>query len=483
MLKRILVISAGLALLGLPVVTAGPAYAITVLPSPVNVTRMGGNQSEAAIAIDPTNPLNVVELSNRERGGGMILARSADGGLTWSTSTFARDDEHGNACCDPTMSWDANGNLFMAWLDLNDAGAIPVAVSTDAGATFKMVKVLRPSPPKSRARSDEGNDPEKPGGGEKEREPSPKGSSVDQPTIVTGQGAVWVTWNNKGLMQTAGAPVSGLGQIGTFGKREDIAMSGNCSFGDLSVGPAGQVFEVCTKDKPGTDPVTASIRAATDPDGLGPLGFTPAKVIGTTNVQQFDPITPQRSRTVDAETGLAWDTLATSAHFGRLYLLWTDEQPNASSDTDIWLRFSDDSGVTWSPPSRVNDVTTNAQFLPRIAIDPTTGNLAVGWHDARNDVGDHGPGDTDGKPNTDVMYYLTFSTDGGVTFAPAVQVSVGASNAKDAQNGIDFGDYTGLAFFGGVAMPAWSDNSNATGDNPGGALHTFDIYTARVTPT
>jgi hypothetical protein len=61
-----------------------------------------------------------------------------------------------------------------------------------------------------------------------------------------------------------------------------------------------------------------------------------------------------------------------------------------------------------------------------------------------------------------------------------VQVSQGVSNAVAARNGIDFGDYTGLAFHAGIAMPAWADNSNSTGDNPDGALHAFDIYTARV---
>ena len=55
---------------------------------------------------------------------------------------------------------------------------------------------------------------EKPGGGEKERAPSPKNSSVDQPTITTGAGSVWVTWNNNGLMQAAGAAVTGLDQVG-----------------------------------------------------------------------------------------------------------------------------------------------------------------------------------------------------------------------------------------------------------------------------
>ncbi|MGZ6546238.1 MAG: sialidase family protein, partial [Actinomycetota bacterium] len=423
MRTRALAVGLGLALLGSQALAATPARAATPFPN-VNITKLAGNQSEAAIAIDPLDPTHVVEFSNRERGAGMYVANSVDGGATWTVSSFARDDQFGKACCDPTLSWDAYGNLFMAWLDIEDSGAIPVAISTDGGLTFRPLKVLRPGPPKrsaaiaaTEARRGDGGGSEKPGGGEKEREPSPKGSSIDQPTIVAGQGTVWVTWNNDGIMQAAGAAVSGVGQVGKFAKREDIPKTKGCSFGDIAIGPTGQVFEVCTKDKEGTDPTVATIRAATDPDGLGPLGFTAARAIGTTNVQQFDPILPQRSRTVDAESGLAWDTNQSSPHFGRLYLMWTDEQPNKSSDTDVWLRSSDDAGVTWSTPVRVNDVTTNAQFLPRIALDPTTGNLAFGWHDARNDLGDHGTGDTDGKVNTDAMYYVTFSTDGGATFA------------------------------------------------------------------
>jgi hypothetical protein len=32
----------------------------------------------------------------------------------------------------------------------------------------------------------------------------------------------------------------------------------------------------------------------------------------------------------------------------------------------------------------------------------------------------------------------------------------------------------------GAFWPAWSDNSNSTGDNPDGTLHQFDLYTAKV---
>ena len=461
MSKRLLAIVLGLALLGTEAATAAPARAATPFPN-VNITKLAGNQSEAAIAIDPLDPTHVVEFSNRERGAGMYVASSVDGGATWTVSSFARDDRFGKACCDPTLSWDAYGNLFMAWLDIEDSGAIPVAISTDGGLTFRMLKVLRPGPPKRReaiaateARRDdgEGDGGEKPGGGEKEREPSPKGSSVDQPTIVAGQGSVWVTWNNNGIMQAAGAAVSGLGQVGKFAKREDIPKTN-----ELQLRRHRD-----RADRPGVRGVHQG-QGGHGPDGRDdPRGHRPRRAraarlqprrrrSGRPTSQQFDPILPQRSRTVDAETGLAWDTDQSSPHFGRLYLMWTDEQPNESSDTDVWLRSSDDAGVTWSAPVRVNDVTTNAQFLPRIALDPTTGNLAFGWHDARNDLGDHGTGDTDGKVNTDAMYYVTFSTDGGATFAPAVAASTGVSNAKDAQNGIDFGDYSGLAFFGGVAM-------------------------------
>ena len=61
-----------------------------------------------------------------------------------------------------------------------------------------------------------------------------------------------------------------------------------------------------------------------------------------------------------------------------------------------------------------------------------------------------------------------FSADGEL--GPNIRISAGTSNSHASGNGIDYGDYSGLAFLGGVAHPAWSDNSNSTTDNPDGAL-------------
>jgi hypothetical protein len=183
---------------------------------------------------------------------------------------------------------------------------------------------------------------------------------------------------------------------------------------------------------------------------------------------------------VDAEVGLAWDRTG-GAHAGRVYMVYTREHPNESDDTDIEIRYSDNGGATWSPALRVNDdATSNSQFLPKISLDPTTGKLAVVWYDSRNDLGAGGAGDTDGIANDDAQFWGAFSTNGGASFTPNLQISAGTSNSHDSGNGIDYGDYSAVSFYGGVAHPSWSDNSNSTGNNPDGALHQLDIYTAAV---
>jgi len=51
---------------------------------------------------------------------------------------------------------------------------------------------------------------------------------------------------------------------------------------------------------------------------------------------------------------------------GRVYVVYTKEQQNESDNTDIYVRYSDDNGATWSAGVRVNDDNTRtASFWPR----------------------------------------------------------------------------------------------------------------------
>src|SRR5204863_436342 len=81
------------------------------------------------------------------------------------------------------------------------------------------------------------------------------------------------------------------------------------------------------------------------------------------------------------------------------------------------------------------DAASTSQFLPKISLDPTTGDLAVAWYDSRADLGTGGAGDTDGIPNDDAQLWGAFSTNGGASFTPSLQVSAGTSNSHDSGNG------------------------------------------------
>ena len=428
------------------------------------------NESEEAIAINPTNPKNIVIVTNvghREAGldAGMFEAVSFDGGTTWTRKLIGDKDNLGDACCDPTLSFDEFGNLFMSYL-FEVENTVPIALSTDGGLTFNLVGNIV-APPKGTPTKTSGDN---------------RGlfRFVDQPTITAARGEVWVIFNAGGPLFATGAAVAGFGQVGSFFQGEVVPGTNNCTYGDIAIGPTGQVMQVCTLTESGQGGGRLFVNV--DLDGLGPAGFGDRVFVAETHVGGFDFIPPQRDRSIDAEPGLAWDRTG-GARNGRVYLVYTKEIQNESDNTDIFVRFSDDNGATWSQGVRVNDdQTPNSQFLPKIALDQTSGNVAAVWYDARRDLGTGGAGDTDGIANDDAQLWGAFSTDGGATFGANVQISAGTLNSHDSGNGIDYGDYSGLAFYGGKARPAWSDNSNSTGTNPDGALHQLDIYTAAVHP-
>ncbi len=416
-----------------------------------NISKMLNYQNECAIAKNPTNKLQLFAACNNATGG-LFATRSTDGGVTWtypdSDKTIADGDAGQGplACCDPALAWDNFGNLFVTYL--GNANTVETLLSTDGGLTFTSLATFS--------------------------------GSVDQPSVAAGSGAVWIVWNQSGSMRARGAPVTGLGaaNIGAFGAMQDIPNTTNCSFGDVAIAPSGAVVQVCQIITPdGEDPT--SIRVNTKADGLGPNPFNAGGVATTTNVGAFDAIPAQNLRTIDAEAGLAYDLNPTSPHFGRLYLVYTEEPVDESDDTDIMVRFSDDDGANWSdPPIRVNDDATNrSQFLSRIASNPLSGNIMVCWHDARNS-----------GTNTAMQVFCSVATPtgGSPTFFANAQIGdalterTGSSPPVSGQADIQFGDYAGLAYFQGLAHPIWADRSNSTGDNPDSPAR-WEAYTDRVT--
>jgi hypothetical protein len=411
----------------------------------VNVSKLLGNQAEGAIVVDHLDPSQMFVATNIDVGDGLMAATSNDGGQTWNHRIIANDkDGLPAACCDPSAEFDSFGNLFLTYLN-NNTNAVVVLRSTDAGQNFTLLTEFH--------------------------------GNIDQPTVATGPGGVWVEWDTSNGIAVSGAADNGLGNTGTFGKEQIIPGSSKGAFGDIAVGPAGEVM--VTYQKPAGK--ASKIYLNVDSDGVGAGGFGKPILVSNTQTVDFDYIGAQPNRGIDAEVGLAMDRTG-GAFTGRVYLVYTDQTPG-TENTDIFLRYSDTGGSFWSNPIRVNDDTTlTSQLLPRVAIDQTSGDLAVGWYDARNDGSAGAPGDSNGMMNDDVEYYgaLVKPLSYGLAVSPNLQISQGASNANAAQSGIDLGDYTGLDFYQGTVHPLWFDNSNSTGDNPDGTLKNLDAYTANI---
>ena len=430
--------------------SVNPAQAQITSGADANTSRKAGDDNECAIAKNPSNHLQLFSACNTSTAG-LFAARSTDGGVTWTFPDAADrtiadgDANQGPAgCCDPNLAWDTFGNLYLTYIDAGLTNIVTI-VSTDGGLTFNNLASFN-------------------------------GLSVDQPSIAavntTAPGipvAFWVVWNQGGAMVARGAAVTGAGvaNIGAFTALQNIPGTAGCSFGDVAVSPAGVVVQVCGSPTGGQGPST--IRVNIDADGLGPNNFGATINAATTNVGGFDFIPAQNARSVDPEAGFAYDSNAASPHFGRLYLVFTEETAAENNNLDIMLQFSDDDGANWSAPIRVNDdATTRSQFLPKIAVNPLSGNIGICWHDARNSA-----------TNTAVEIFCSIATrlTATPTFMASARVSDGASTSNGA--GVEFGDYSGIAYFQGRIHPIWADISNSTADNPGGTA-TFDAYTDRV---
>ena len=438
--------------LGLAVALAVTGLAGAAPPQPnIDSSALLGNEAEDSIAVNPTNTANVVTMSTLpDVISGLSVNVTFNSGRTWARRVIGATDSDplGNICCDEQLAWDRFGNLWVTYLPVVGFNVF-VALSTDGGRSFTKVAEVAP-------------------GG-------------DQPSIAVGANSVWVSYSTSPgrQIEAFGAPVTGLGQFGSFTKPEDVpSPGGNGDFGDTAVGPDGQVmvtYQKAESGQGGTD-----IFTALDPDGLGSAGFNKPILVAHSRVGGLDKIPAEPDRTIDAEPNLAWDRSG-GAHNGRAYLVWTQESPNGSDNTDTEVQHSDDNGTTWSAAVKVNDDhTVNSQYLPTIALDQTTGNLALSWYDTRNDLGKGGSGDTDGIPNDDFQIWGTYSRDGGATFAPNFRISTGTSNAIDANSFFDVGDFARSAFVSGTFWPVWSDNSNSTGTNPNGTLHQLDLYTAKI---
>ena len=145
---------------------------------------------------------------------------------------------------------------------------------------------------------------------------------------------------------------------------------------------------------------------------------------------------------------------------GRLYLVYTTNSPAGSGNKpDIFCRYSDDQGATWSSQVLVNDdpnSENNNQWHPSTWCDKETGRLFIKWMDTRD------------TPTSDSAYiYASYSDDGGQTFAPNQRVSnvkmkINCSTCGGGGTPRYQGDYDAITSAGNISMGVWTDFRNGS---------------------
>jgi hypothetical protein len=149
----------------------------------------------------------------------------------------------------------------------------------------------------------------------------------------------------------------------------------------------------------------------------------------------------------------------------RLYVSWSDYR---NGDLDVFLSTSDNGGKKWSEPVRVNNDPVHdgvEQFFQWLAVDPTDGSVDVLFYDRRRD-----------PQNMKQTVVLARSTDGGHSFN-----NYAWTDEPFEASSVFFGDYTGLAAYGGRVYGIWTEKPPAPPEPPADAKKPDDSKEAKET--
>ena len=438
---------------------------------------------ETHVAVNPTNPSNVVAYWQQDRwndGGahGNLAGYSFNGGQTWAFSAprFSRCSGGaglGNAgdyqrATDPWLSFGPNGRLHAIALVFDNStprNAVLAAFSDDGGASWSTPRILQFDNP--RALGNNFNDKETLTADpfnanlvyatwQRIVSPSPQTSQKGYENAFTWFSEAYFTRSTNG-----GASWEPARAIWREQGRHMQAI-GN----QVEVLPDGTLINGFNM-----------IRSFSNRQGL--RGYTVALVRSTDkgvtwsnneivvnrllSDEVTDPDDGHDVRTGDILPDWASDRSNTATR-GNLYVVWMDTRFNDPDHNDILLARSTDGGLTWGAPVVVDRTPSGVDaFTPMVDVD-ASGRVAVSYYDFRNDS----PGDA--VLSTDV--WVTHSHDGGLTFPGESRLTASSFDMRTAPDALGYfvGDYTGLDHVGATFHPTW------VGANTGNLVNRTDVF-------
>jgi hypothetical protein len=434
----------------------------------VNVSNECGPQSETYITINPAAPKILAAGSNEIFRLPMRGYFSSDGGSTWGGVDLPLPPAKGNGLnfgSDPTLAFDTLGHVFYGYIVVYfgngngiNATAVAVARSSDGGRTYPQFTLFSLE------------------GGSSHFNDKPMIAADTNPSSPF-KDSVYVAWDAAIGGSTGGgvrlARSTDHGATFTIARVDDPHGPGRAIGAVPFVGPDGEVYVAWNDYFANTIAFNRSLD--------GGATWEQPRVIARKTLPFAIAIPAEFSRGALVYPACDTDRSA-GPHHGRLYCAWMDQ--TASGNTDILATFSDDGGTTWTAAAPATDADAGVdRFNHWLAVDPVTGDVNVSFYDTRNDT-------TGARVMTDI--YLSQSRTGGASWLPNVRVTDVSSNEHDCSGvfpcaGINYGnqqgDYAGLASFGGVSYPIWTDSRKQLAPLPGcrTGLAMEEVFSAAVT--
>jgi hypothetical protein len=212
----------------------------------------------------------------------------------------------------------------------------------------------------------------------------------------TGDGEhVWVTWSDFDMTPTPENPAGFTAEI--FAARCEADLSActapipisaddiDVQFSDVTIGPDGRTYvtwaQIAGELEGTAQTFTFKMRVA-EP---GATAFGPERVIfAETNAIPFGGFLHANDFRVATYPKNEVKMVAGNP---RVYVVWDACKfrvlDTVCEEPDIWLTYSDNMGVTWSPRKKLSEPGDN--YFPTIANDPTGNRLAVAWFTNRFD--------------------------------------------------------------------------------------------------
>ena len=410
----------------------------------VNVDASGNNilgdaANECSISVDPTNAskmtiawrqFNSVTSNFRQAGWGYTI----DGGITW---TFPGVLENNVFRSDPVTNSDEIGQFFYLSLQSNQQLSFfcdDMWRSTNGGQSWTLLSGERGA-----------------GGGDKQWFTIDKTNGpghgfqyqADDGINCSGGGVQFQRSTNGGV--TWQAPIS-IPNGPIYGSL-DVDTNGN-----VFVGGEGNTFYCERSSNAQIGGQTPTFDRITAVNMGGDLGSGGINGVGLTGMLFL---------AIDRSGGTTNNNI---------YMLASVIPPGRST-TDVMFVRSTDGGLTFSAPHKINDDPVNPSkwhWFGTLSVAPN-GRIDSVWYDTRNAAN-----------NTDSQLFYSWSTDGGVTWAPNVAVSNAFNPFEGYPNQSKIGDYITVVSDNGGANVAYSATFIL---NTSRGQHEEDVYYVRVAPS